>query len=146
LAKPLGGGLPLGAVLLKQSIADCVKPGDHGTTFGGNPVAVAAGLAVLERLERPGFLATVRDVSEHLRSGLEALIGTGPFGEVRGRGLLIGVKVSCDPGRIIEAAREEGLIVYRAGADVLRLLPPLVLSREQADIALEGLRKVAARL
>jgi predicted acetylornithine/succinylornithine family transaminase len=146
LAKPLGGGLPLGAVLLKQTVADAIKPGDHGTTFGGNPVAVAAGLAVLDRLERPGFLEGVREVAARLRAGLASLSGRGPFGEVRGKGFLIGIQVSCDPGKIMEAAREEGLIVYRAGAHVLRLLPPLVLSAGQADLAVEGLRKVADRI
>ncbi len=145
LAKPLGGGLPLGAVLLKQRVADCLKPGDHGTTFGGNPVAVAAGLVVLDRLARPGFLDGVKAVAKHLRDGLATLNGTGPFGSVRGRGLLIGIEVSCDPGRIIDASRDEGLIVYRAGS-VLRLLPPLVLTTEQADLAIEGLRKVAAKI
>lgn len=146
LAKSLGGGLPLGAVLLKQAVADCIHPGDHGTTFGGNPVAIAAGLAVLDRLDKPGFLEGVRTVSARLRAGLESLCGRGPFGEVRGRGFLIGVQVSCDPGKIIDAAREEGLIVYRAGAHVLRLLPPLVLSADQADFAVEGLRRVADRI
>ena len=146
LAKPLGGGLPLGAVLLKQDVADCLKPGDHGTTFGGNPVAVAAGLAVLDRLGRPGFLEGVGEVAAHLRGGLATLVGTGPFGELRGRGMLIGMQVSCDPGKLIEAARAEGLIVYRAGADVLRLLPPLVLTPEQADMAVEGLRRAAEKV
>ena len=146
LAKPLGGGLPLGAVLLKQTVADAIKPGDHGTTFGGNPVAVAAGLAVLDRLEKPGFLEGVREVAARLRSGLESLRGRGPFGELRGRGFLIGVQVSCDPGKIIEAAREEGLIVYRAGAEVLRMLPPLVLTADQADFAIAGLGRVADRI
>lgn len=146
LAKPLGGGLPLGAVVLKQAIADSLKPGDHGTTFGGNPVAVAAGLAVLDQLARPGFLEGVVAVSRRLREGLAALAGTAPFGALRGRGMLIGMQVACDPGKLIEAARAEGLIVYRAGADVLRLLPPLVLTSEQADMAIEGLRKAAKRL
>jgi acetylornithine/succinyldiaminopimelate/putrescine aminotransferase len=127
-------------------VADAIKPGDHGTTFGGNPVAVAAGLAVLDRLERPGFLEGVREVAARLRAGLASLSGRGPFGEVRGKGFLIGIQVSCDPGKIMEAAREEGLIVYRAGAHVLRLLPPLVLSAGQADLAVEGLRKVADRI
>ena len=146
LAKPLGGGLPLGAVLLKQAVADSLKPGDHGTTFGGNPVAVAAGLAVLDRLSQPGFLDHVKAVSKRLRDGLATLVGTGPFVDLRGRGMLIGMKVTCDPGKLIEAARAEGLIVYRAGADILRLLPPLVLTEEQADLAVEGLRKAASRL
>lgn len=146
LAKPLGGGLPLGAVLLKQSIADALKPGDHGTTFGGNPVAVAAGLAVLERLGSKGFLENVRAVARRLREGLASLVGTGPFLDLRGRGMLIGMRVGCDPAKLIEAARAEGLIVYRAGSDILRLLPPLVLTEEQADLAIEGLRKAASRL
>jgi len=146
LAKPLGGGLPLGAVLLKQAVADAIKPGDHGTTFGGNPVAVAAGLAVLDRLERPGFLEGVREVAARLRAGLASLSGRGPFGELRGKGFLIGIAVSCDPGKIMESAREEGLIVYRAGAHVLRLLPPLVLTADQADFAVAALRKVADRI
>ncbi|MCB9497298.1 MAG: acetylornithine transaminase [Fibrobacteria bacterium] len=144
LAKPLGGGLPLGAVLVGQRIADALKPGDHGTTFGGNPVAVAAGLAVLDRLAQPGFLDSVNEVAAHLQSGLAALCRPqGPFLEVRGRGMLIGVKMSVDPARIIEAARDRGLIVYRAGADVLRLLPPLVLTIEQADEALAILADLA---
>lgn len=146
LAKPLGGGLPLGAVLLKGAVAEAIQAGDHGTTFGGNPVAIAAGLAVLDRLEKPGFLENVRAVAARLRSGLESLSGKGPFLDVRGRGMLLGVRVSIDPSKVIEVAREEGLIVYRAGADVVRLLPPLVLTAEQADHAIAALTKVAARL
>ncbi|MBK8803413.1 MAG: acetylornithine/succinylornithine family transaminase [Fibrobacteres bacterium] len=146
LAKPLGGGLPLGAVLLKGAVAEVIQAGDHGTTFGGNPVAIAAGLAVLDRLEKPGFLEGVRAVASRLRSGLEALSGVGPFLEVRGRGMLLGIRVAVDPNKVIEAAREEGLIIYRAGSDVVRLLPPLVLTAEQADLALAGLAKIAARL
>ncbi|MBK9578019.1 MAG: aspartate aminotransferase family protein [Fibrobacterota bacterium] len=146
LAKPLGGGLPLGAVLLKGAVADAIQAGDHGTTFGGNPVAIAAGLAVLDRLEKPGFLENVRAVAAKLRAGLESLSGKGPFLDVRGRGMLLGIRVSIDPSKVIEVAREEGLIVYRAGADVVRFLPPLVLTAEQADHAIAALTKVAARL
>ena len=147
LAKPLGGGLPLGAVLVSERIVPAIHPGDHGTTFGGNPVAVAAGLAVLDRLAQPGFLDGVREVSAHLQSGLAALCSPqGPFLDVRGRGMLIGVSLSVDPGEVIGAARKEGLIVYRAGGSVLRLLPPLVLTREQVDFALAVLSKVAATL
>lgn len=146
LAKPLGGGLPLGAVLLKQAVADKIRPGDHGTTFGGNPVAVAAGLAVLDRLEKPGFLESVREVASRLRAGLEGLSGVGPFRDVRGRGLLLGIRVSGDPSRVVDAARDRGLIVYRAGSDVVRLLPPLVLSAGQADFAVGVLAEVAKAL
>lgn len=145
LAKPLGGGLPLGAVLLSERVVPAIHAGDHGTTFGGNPVAVAAGLAVLDRLAQPGFLENARAVSAHLMSGLAVLCKPeGPFLEVRGRGMLIGVKLSIDPGKVIADARDAGLIVYRAGSDTLRLLPPLVLTREQADFALEILAKIAS--
>lgn len=147
LAKPLGGGLPLGAVLLTERVASAIKAGDHGTTFGGNPVAVSAGLAVLDRLSQPGFLEEVREVAAHLQAGLAALCTPqGPFLEVRGRGMLIGVTMSCDPGKAITACREQGLVVYRAGSDVLRLLPPLVLTRAQADEALGILAKVLPTL
>jgi len=146
LAKPLGGGLPLGAVLLKQAVADKIRPGDHGTTFGGNPVAVAAGLAVLDRLEKPGFLEGVREVAVRLRAGLESLSGRGPFFEVRGRGLLLGIRVSCDPSRVVDAARDRGLIVYRAGSDMVRLLPPLVLTADQVDFAVAVLAEVAGKV
>ncbi len=147
LAKPLGGGLPLGAVLVTDRIAAAIKPGDHGTTFGGNPVAIAAGLAVLDRLGQPGILEQARDVASRLQSGLAALCSPqGPFLEVRGRGMLIGVKLSVDPGVVITAAREQGLIVYRAGADVLRLLPPLSLTRAQADEALAILARILPKL
>lgn len=145
LAKPLGGGLPLGAVLVAEHIVPAIHAGDHGTTFGGNPVAIAAGLAVLDRIGTPGFLEGVREVSAHLQASLAALCTPdGPFLEVRGRGMLLGVKLSIDPARMIVDARDAGLIVYRAGSDVLRLLPPLVLTREQADLAVSILAKVAA--
>lgn len=145
LAKALGGGLPLGAVLLSAKVANAIHTGDHGTTFGGNPVALAAGSVLLDRLERPGFLDGVKAVADRLKAGLQSLSGTGIYGEVRGRGLLLGIQVSVDPGAVVKAALEEGLIVHRAGTDVLRFLPPLVLTDEQVDLAIEGLRKVAAR-
>jgi predicted acetylornithine/succinylornithine family transaminase len=147
LAKPLGGGLPLGAVLVTDRIAEHVGVGDHGTTFGGNPVAIAAGLVVLDRVFQPGFREATDAVSEHLRSGLAALCSDkGPLLEVRGRGMLIGVRTGIDPARIIELSRDKGLLVYRAGSEVLRLLPPLNLSREDADHALEILGQVVREI
>lgn len=144
LAKPLGGGLPLGAVLMSSRVAECLKPGDHGSTFGGNPVAVAAGLVVMERLTTPGFLEQVNQVAAHLRQGLESLVDGKTFLSVRGHGMILGLVTPLPPGQIIEAARDRGLLVTRAGADVVRLVPPLVLSREQADLAVGILRESAA--
>lgn len=147
LAKPLGGGLPLGAVLLSQRVAEHLGVGDHGTTFGGNPVAIAAGLVVLDRLFSPGFVPAMEAVSAHLREGLSKLCcAEGPLLEVRGRGMLIGVRTNVDPARLIEGCRDKGLIVYRAGSEVLRLLPPLNLSRDEADYALDVLGQVVRSL
>lgn len=146
LAKALGGGLPLGATLVSARVAEHLGPGDHASTFGGNPVSVAAGLATMNQLFAPGFVEGENAVASHLRKGLAALCRPeGPFVGVRGRGMLIGVELTVDPARIIDAARAKGLIVYRAGA-VLRLLPPLNLSLDEADFALKMLGEVVQEL
>ncbi len=146
LAKAVGGGLPLGAICVSQRVADHLGPGDHAATFGGNPCSVAAGLAVMEQILAPGFAEGMKAVSDHLRAGLTALCRPeGPKVEVRGRGMLIGVSLTVDPAKIIEPARARGLIVYRANS-VLRLLPPLNLSMEEADFALKVLGEVVHEL
>jgi len=146
LAKALGGGLPLGATLVSARVAEHLGPGDHASTFGGNPVSVAAGLATMNQLFAPGFAEGENAVASHLREGLAALCRPeGPFVGVRGRGMLIGVELTVDPAKIIDAARAKGLIVYRAGA-VLRLLPPLNLSLDEADFALKILGEVVQEL
>jgi len=147
LAKPLGGGLPLGAVLLSGRVAEHLGVGDHGTTFGGNPVAIAAGLVVLERILTESFQAELTESAAYLRRGLDALCRPeGPLVELRGRGMLIGVQCSIDPATIIERCRDKGVLVYRAGSHVLRLLPPLNLSRADADFALKTLSEVLSQL
>ncbi len=136
-AKPLGGGLPLGMALISAKIAECLKPGDHGTTFGGNPVACAAGLAALEILSKPKFLANVRERSAQLRDGLEALAKKHKFlGEIRGEGLLLGIETQKPVADIIAACRKQGLLVLRAGANVLRFLPPLAATKSEVKEAL----------
>jgi acetylornithine/N-succinyldiaminopimelate aminotransferase len=136
MAKPLGGGLPLGAVLLRQAIADSIHVGDHGSTFGGNPVACAAGLAVLSELNRPGFLESVRARSAELRRRLQGLIEAKSAqgiacGPVVGKGFLTGFHFGGDLAALQKACRGNGLLVHRAGADVLRLLPPLNISEAE---------------
>jgi acetylornithine/succinyldiaminopimelate/putrescine aminotransferase len=136
-AKALGGGLPLGMALINAKIAECLKPGDHGTTFGGNPVACAAGLAALEIISKPKFLAKVRERSAQLRAGLEILAKKYKFlGEIRGEGLLLGIESQKPVADIIAACRKQGLLILRAGTNVLRFLPPLAVEKGEIKEAL----------
>jgi len=139
-AKAIGGGLPLGIVLIAEKIAKCLKPGDHGTTFGGNPLACAAGLAAVDIISRPKFLKNVRERSVQLRAGLEKLAKKYPWlGEIRGEGLLLGIECEKPPADIIAACRERGLLILRAGTNVLRFLPPLIITRSDVKEALKKL-------
>lgn len=146
LAKGLGGGLPIGALVTTRAIGACLGVGTHGTTFGGNPVACAAGNVVLDELAAPGFLERVRASGERLLAGLAAMgEGLGVFRTVRGRGLLVGAELKADLGfqakDVVRAARERGLLVHVAGPEVVRLVPPLILEGahvEEALGALEG--------
>jgi acetylornithine/N-succinyldiaminopimelate aminotransferase len=133
VAKGLGGGFPIGACLGFGSAADLLGPGSHGSTFGGNPVAAAAGLAVLETVEREGLLENVDKVGDLIRRGVEALDQPLVAG-VRGRGLLLAVELT-EPVAMqtAAAALDAGFIVNPVSADALRLAPPLVLSSQQAE-------------
>jgi acetylornithine/succinyldiaminopimelate/putrescine aminotransferase len=143
MAKGLGGGVPIGAVLAIEPVASLLKPGMHGTTFGGNPLACAAGLAVLGEVTRPGFVAGVAARGEQLRSGLITHFGAG---RVRGRGLLIGVQQAEDPAKLIKAARDEGLVVGPSGNNTLRIAPPLIINGAEIDELLEKLGKALKRV
>jgi predicted acetylornithine/succinylornithine family transaminase len=128
LAKPLGGGLPLGAVLLRADLCGRIVAGDHGSTFGGNPVAAAAALAVLDALSAPGFVEGVAAKGALLRQGLERLARRHKqIVEVRGRGLMVGVELRGPAAGVVAGLRERGYLVTKAGERVLRLLPPLVV-------------------
>jgi acetylornithine/N-succinyldiaminopimelate aminotransferase len=144
LAKPLGGGLPLGAVLLREDLASALHPGDHGSTFGGNPVACAAALAVLDKLTAPGFLENVNRRAEQLVRGLTRLARRYPktIAEVRGRGLMLGVELRGLAAPVVAGLRERNVLATRAGERVLRLLPPLVIKPAEVKELLAALEAV----
>lgn len=143
LAKPLAGGLPIGAVLLTEAVASCISPGDHGSTFAGAPLVSAAARYVLERVSAPAFLESVRTSGAHLKAGLEKI--SEPRGlKVRGTGLLLGVvfPTAEQCGAVQKAAAEEKLLVLTAGAgNILRIAPALTVTEKDVDEALERLAK-----
>ncbi|HXG51192.1 MAG TPA: acetylornithine transaminase [candidate division Zixibacteria bacterium] len=145
LAKALGGGLPLGAMLAREQVARSFGPGSHASTFGGNPVACSAGLAVLRTLLGGALRNCVR-MGKVLLEGLEGLKRRFPFiREIRGKGLIIGVELDMDGSKIVEACMEEGLLLNCTAGKVLRLLPPLTVTRSEIDRGLAILEKVLAR-
>ncbi|MFD8964749.1 acetylornithine transaminase [Streptomyces sp. NPDC059568] len=139
LAKGLGGGLPLGATIAFGPTAELLKPGHHGTTFGGNPVACAAGLAVLDTLAADGLLDQVKRLGEKLRDGIEAL-GHPLVSHVRGSGLLLGI-VLTEPlaPQARQAAQDAGFLVNVPAPDVVRLMPPLIIGDAEVDTLLRAL-------
>lgn len=133
-AKPLAGGLPIGAILMRQKVADAIHKGDHASTFAGNPFTTHVADHVVNRIADPGFLADVREKGEHLQSMLEE-INSPHIVEVRGRGLMVGVELDMEAGPIIEAGYAQGLILVNAGPNVIRFVPPLVISHEELEWA-----------
>lgn len=137
VAKGVGGGFPMGAFLVNEKAAKGMTRGVHGTTFGGNPLAMAVGLACFEELSKPEFLEHVTSISNHFGQALEGLKDRYPglVLEVRGKGLLRGLKLSVDPKPLQGAARDKGLLVGVAGDNVLRFAPPLIIEPEHVSHA-----------
>lgn len=136
-AKGIGGGLPLGGVLFGKKTADVLQPGDHGTTFGGNPVACAGGCAVLERLDE-AFLQEVREKGQYLSEKLAEIPG---IYDITGKGLMVGCRAKgAASGDVVKSAMAEGLLLLTA-KDKIRMLPPLVITYEQIDEGIEKLKK-----
>lgn len=145
LAKPLAGGLPIGAVLLTQAVADALEPGDHGSTFAAGPLVCSVARAVLSHVNRPEFLAEVEQKGEYLQQRLRDVAAASPLIEqVRGKGLMWGLVSGIPAAEIVTEARRHGLIVLVAGEKVVRLLPPLVISREEIDNLVERLSQTLA--
>ncbi len=136
LAKPLGGGLPLSAVLIPGKVNDLIHLGDHGTTFGGGPVTTAVAAKVWETVRRPEFIRHVRDMGEQLRQGLTRIKASHPekVGELRGRGLLRGFEYTDGEVKdFVETLRERGMLALRSGSNVVRIAPPLVITGREID-------------
>ncbi|MDR0453009.1 MAG: aspartate aminotransferase family protein [Treponema sp.] len=141
LAKGLAGGVPIGAFLAGGKAAGTLEAGDHGSTFGGNPLAAAAGLAVLETVDEPAFLAEISRKGEMLLSAVRAWKHP-RVKEVRGLGLMAGIDIEGEAGPALEKALEAGLLVLSAGPNTLRLLPPYTISDAEIERGLEILRGV----
>ena len=146
VAKALGNGFPIGACLATEKAAVGMVPGTHGSTFGGNPLAVAAANAVLDVMLAPGFFDTVNANAKYLWGKLETLVAKYPklFERVRGSGMLAGIRCVVTAGDVVAKAREQGLLVLTAGDNVLRILPPLTITPKEIDEAVAILDKVAS--
>jgi acetylornithine/N-succinyldiaminopimelate aminotransferase len=143
LAKALGAGFPIGAMLAKPEVMDSFSPGDHASTFGGNPLACAVAKAVLEIVEEEGLAQRARELGEYFMAKLKQLQEKHEvIKEVRGRGLLIGVELSIPCGEIVAKGREHGLLLNCTHDNVLRFAPPLVITREQIDEVCSRLSKI----
>ena len=131
-AKALGSGIPIGAMLAKEKVADSFQPGTHGSTFGGNPIATTAGIATIETILNEGILPQVKLKSLWLVNELKKLQASFPSIEgIKGLGLLIGIQMTGDIGYWITQFREKGILVLSAGNHVLRILPPLTTTEEE---------------
>ncbi|KAF3950265.1 hypothetical protein CMV_023952 [Castanea mollissima] len=143
LAKPLAGGLPIGAVLVTERVATAISFGDHGSTFAGGPLVCNAALAVLDKILRPGFLASVSKKGLYFKELLiKKLGGNSHVKEVRGIGLIIGVELDVSASPLVNACRNSGLLILTAGkGNVLRLVPPLIITEQELEHAAEILFK-----
>jgi acetylornithine/N-succinyldiaminopimelate aminotransferase len=137
LAKGLGGGVPIGAMLASEAVATSFGPGTHGSTFGGNPLSCAAALAVLDTIQHDNLLRNVNEQSARIRKSFKRFVSQFSFiNEVRGRGLLLGMACSIPAAPIVAKCMEKGLLVLSAGPNVIRLLPPLNISTDEVDEAM----------
>jgi acetylornithine/N-succinyldiaminopimelate aminotransferase len=145
IAKGIGGGFPVGACLATEEVASGMQPGTHGTTYGGNPLAMAVGNAVLDVVLADGFLEDVRDKGLLLTQKLSGVIDRHPeiFEDLRGKGLLLGLKCRVPNGALLERFRAEGVLAIGAGDNVLRILPPLTITAEEIEEAVARIEKAA---
>jgi predicted acetylornithine/succinylornithine family transaminase len=147
LAKALGGGLPIGAMVAIGEAAEGFVPGDHASTFGGNPVSCAAAAAVLQEILENGFLDRVRQLGDYFMSQLEQMAAVIPqILDVRGMGLMIGMDVDCDGNAVARRCQEKGLLINCIGGKILRFLPPLVVEKDHIDAGLTALQEILQKV
>jgi acetylornithine/N-succinyldiaminopimelate aminotransferase len=146
IAKGIGGGFPLGAVLMNKKVASGMTAGTHGSTFGGNPLAMSVGNAVLDQILKKGFLSNVKKLSKYFHSELNKLRKDFPkvIKEVRGVGLLIGLQLHNDQTKFIQKLMNNKLLTIRAAENVVRILPPLNVKKEEINIAINTIKKVCS--
>jgi len=146
IAKGIGGGFPLGACLATAEAAKGMTAGTHGSTYGGNPLAMAVGNAAMDLATAPGFLEHVQKIGSYFSQQLARLLAEHPdvFEEVRGQGLMLGLKMKVPSGDFVVAARKQGLLIVGAGDNTVRLLPPLVIEEKEVREAVTMLSKAAA--
>jgi len=144
IAKGIGSGFPMGACLMTKKVASCMAPGSHGSTFGGNPLAMSVGNAVLDIIFKKGFLKDVQKISKYFHKKLHKLQSEYPkvVKEVRGVGLLVGLKISKDQTKFIKKLSDNKLLTVKASENVVRLLPPLTVKKQNIDEAVTILKKV----
>jgi acetylornithine/N-succinyldiaminopimelate aminotransferase len=143
-AKPIAAGLPLGAVLMTDDVAKNIKPGDHGTTFGGGPIVSAVATDVLERILEPNLLRHVREMGAYFAQQLKVLQSNfKQINEVRGKGLMLAISLNVEPKKVIDACAKQGLLICKTGGDAVRFLPPLNVTKKQID---EGIVKLKTAL
>ena len=148
VAKGIGGGFPLGAVLATAEAAKGMTPGTHGTTYGGNPLAMAVGNEAIDMVLSPGFLEHVNKVANYMHQQLGSLVAGHPqiFESVRGQGLMIGLKMKVPNGEFITRARANGVVVLPAGDNVVRLLPPLTITEDEVREGIALMEKTASQM
>jgi acetylornithine/N-succinyldiaminopimelate aminotransferase len=146
IAKPIGGGLPLGAILGNEKVADVWTHGVHGTTFGGNPVACAAGIAVIDALTTNRMAGRIGEASKYLFAQLDSLKKRFPIiKDVRGYGFMVGVELTVESGPLVDAMLEDGVLVNSTANTVVRILPPLIAGKEEIDILLASFERVLTK-
>ena len=144
IAKGIGGGFPLGAVLMNKKVASGMTVGTHGSTFGGNPLAMSVGNAVLDQIFKKGFLKNVQKISKYFHAELNKIKNEYPkvIIEVRGIGLLIGLQLTHDQSKFIKKLMDNKLLTIKAGENVIRIFPPLTVKKQEVDLAIKIIKKV----